>query len=275
MFRKAFTLVELLVVIAILSLLVSILVPALSRAHALARQTACAANLSATAKAYHAYAANNDDWICPSINNDYHPTPRQTAIAATVRSTPGKPRYRNAAILYEHGYVETPQLFYCPAATCPWYVYDSYVFDRTSGHPKAVQWGTHCPFTDYPLQKLVLMGYVYNGWGRTIEFSNGNFGPELVYRKLSSMPSDKALAVDNFLYAWTAAVHTANGMDRPAFNIAYSDGHVEGHASSAVMISLVGQQGAYIDLFWDIDYCSSGCDFDDWNDLYEMINQGI
>ena len=69
-------------------------------------------------------------------------------------------------------------------------------------------------------------------------------------------------------------MHTATGLDRPTFNIAYSDGRVEGHASAAVMDILLSPQGAYIDIFWDADWLI-GWDFDDWNDLYELINQDI
>lgn len=52
---RAFTLVELLVVVAIISLLVTILVPTLTRARDLARRATCAANLSAVGKAVSIY----------------------------------------------------------------------------------------------------------------------------------------------------------------------------------------------------------------------------
>ncbi|MFP4105972.1 MAG: type II secretion system protein [Phycisphaerae bacterium] len=58
--KKAFTLIELLVVIAIIGLLVSILVPSLGKVQELARHTKCKANLNAVGKAFHTYAAQND-----------------------------------------------------------------------------------------------------------------------------------------------------------------------------------------------------------------------
>ncbi|HUV64624.1 MAG TPA: DUF1559 domain-containing protein, partial [Sedimentisphaerales bacterium] len=59
----AFSLIELLVVIATLSLLIAILLPALSGARHHARRTACAAHVRQVGVAIHLYAEDFDDTI--------------------------------------------------------------------------------------------------------------------------------------------------------------------------------------------------------------------
>ena len=68
--RRAFTLIELLVVVAIIALLISILLPSLSRAREQARTVKCAANLRQFAFADIMYADEYDGWYVP-INSDY------------------------------------------------------------------------------------------------------------------------------------------------------------------------------------------------------------
>ena len=66
--RYGFTLIELLVVVAIISLLISILLPALSRAREQARVTVCLANLRTIGQAANAYLLDFDDlpWGLPN-----------------------------------------------------------------------------------------------------------------------------------------------------------------------------------------------------------------
>ena len=63
--NQGFTLIELLVVVAIIALLISILLPSLSRARAVARTVKCTANLKQFGMADHMYANNNDGWLVP------------------------------------------------------------------------------------------------------------------------------------------------------------------------------------------------------------------
>ena len=58
--RRAFSLVELMTVVAIIALLISILLPALSRAREMGRRTVCLANLRSIAQGCITYAAGND-----------------------------------------------------------------------------------------------------------------------------------------------------------------------------------------------------------------------
>jgi len=60
---KAFTLIELLVVIAIIAILLSVLIPALSVAKAMASGAVCLGNLSALNKTWYLYQEDNDTWL--------------------------------------------------------------------------------------------------------------------------------------------------------------------------------------------------------------------
>ena len=63
--HRGFTLIELLVVVPIIALLISILLPSLSKARETARMVKCQANQKQFGSAHHMYANGADDWFVP------------------------------------------------------------------------------------------------------------------------------------------------------------------------------------------------------------------
>jgi prepilin-type N-terminal cleavage/methylation domain-containing protein len=65
---KGFTLIELLVVIAIIALLISILLPSLSRARELSKRLVCASNVKGIGTTGKIYSNDNQEkWMCPGF----------------------------------------------------------------------------------------------------------------------------------------------------------------------------------------------------------------
>src|SRR3984885_12686152 len=93
---RGFTLVELLVVIGIIALLISILLPALSKARRAAQTVKCLANLRSMAQAMQIYASDNNGWIIGSACTSGISFFPQYLDAVLVNASP--PAYGNGQI---------------------------------------------------------------------------------------------------------------------------------------------------------------------------------
>jgi len=99
-----FTLIELLVVVAIIGLLISILLPSLSRAKDQAKKTACLANLRTIGQGMVMYADAHRD----RLPNSNKPSTANDPAAATV-----------VLVALARTYVRSPGVFHCPSDRDP------------------------------------------------------------------------------------------------------------------------------------------------------------
>jgi prepilin-type N-terminal cleavage/methylation domain-containing protein/prepilin-type processing-associated H-X9-DG protein len=120
---KAFTLIELLVVIAIIAILLSVLIPALSVAKAMASGAVCMANLSALNKTWYLYQEDNDTWLVGLSN--YTGTPYRWVEYPLLNPIYGTPPIGQAECKLEHqlngiragklyAYTGSEKVYHCP-----------------------------------------------------------------------------------------------------------------------------------------------------------------
>lgn len=118
---KGFTLIELLVVIAIIALLISILLPSLSRARELSKRTVCAANLRGIGQAMYIYA-QDDPQVFPSIAQVWAANNGQMQNYVAINrinepSTTGIPSVSVDMWTIVRANNTTPKQYNCPSTT--------------------------------------------------------------------------------------------------------------------------------------------------------------
>jgi prepilin-type N-terminal cleavage/methylation domain-containing protein len=119
--RSGFSLIELLVVISILSLLIAILLPALTQARHQMRRTACASNLRQVGVAIHLYAHDHEDTIPfgpegrpVTGSNFYTVTGNVTSLLSLENGDPV-----GLGLLLKDYLAHQPTVLFCPGADQP------------------------------------------------------------------------------------------------------------------------------------------------------------
>jgi prepilin-type N-terminal cleavage/methylation domain-containing protein len=128
--RRGFTLVELLVVIGIIAVLISILLPALTRAREAANRTACLSNLRSIGQMFFLYAQDNKRQIPLGTESNVYQESYWIRRAN---------RFCTWGPFFQGGYMKSPGIFYCPSSQDPFYQFNGQdnAFDPANQNTRA------------------------------------------------------------------------------------------------------------------------------------------
>ncbi|MAE66453.1 MAG: hypothetical protein CMJ18_19465 [Phycisphaeraceae bacterium] len=115
--RTGFTLIELLVVISIIALLVALILPAVKRARESALVVSCGSNLRQLGLYVRSYATDAQDTM-PRW------TPTNLVYLPYLLYDHVSGQAMNLGVLAQDGEIQSPEVFYCPSHTSPFFQYD-------------------------------------------------------------------------------------------------------------------------------------------------------
>ncbi len=223
--KKAFTLIELLVVIAIIALLLAILMPALGKVKAKAKEITCRAHLRSFGQAAMIYAHDNNGKFV-----DCHAPSGSGSYAVYVVQTNGVGKWLGAGNFFKHGLIEEPKIFYCPGNT-------NKTLKHGKDHPDSSSLGGGWPIGNIPEdlhdgQAWVQATYHYRSLWTGTEWRAVNFAKD---------GSGFGFMVDMF-------ADPSRGVDyhhKDRYNVVYADGHCDAVVDKEEEIKNFNNRAAY------------------------------
>lgn len=206
--RDAFSLIEIIVVVTIVALLFILGSAGLKRVFKSSEISKCAANLRTIGGALNLYAAEHDGSYPPfPTNSDVS----QGAYTICDILADGSPRWKHFGLLYGQGYLDDPQVFYCPSA-------------RKGAFDYASQWQAKSKGSNS------FSGQFRIGYYQRIVDSSFPVPGQLKANegKLRVVMTD-ANSTENSLHPETSISRPSS--IRRGINVLYSDGHVKYDAS--------------------------------------------
>lgn len=122
--RIGFTLVELLVVVSIISLLLSLLLPALNRAREVAKRTACMSQLHNVGFAQFGHASDHRGEIARHARWDVQTIFSRSFGAFWVNNYGTEDKWTGTGLLWYRECIGNPKMIWCPANSSPNLAFD-------------------------------------------------------------------------------------------------------------------------------------------------------
>ena len=212
--QKAFTLIELLVVITIVSLLLSILLPAMNKARQQAMNLVCISNLHNVGIAIHSYSLDFDDTIpygpkdAPPITatNFYTVGGNVTSLLSLENGTP-----IGLGLLLNQHLSQRPKVLFCPMADQS---SEAKIQLANVGHKQAQ--------SDYYYRHASIA--LMSGTADVSHIKLSNLGKNRNGRSISALVMDVQFLAHSSLAAFGVTSRTSH--NRNKVNILFADGHV-------------------------------------------------
>ncbi len=223
--KRAFTLIELLVVISIIALLLSILLPSLSRAKQAARVAVCAGSLQGLARGFAVYAVSNNDRYPPNqiqfFNPNMHENERLQRTCLFIYAIGDEYElHAGPAELVKNNIVEK-KAFFCPGAR---------FMGKTQGGPE-ISWPG--PLDYWGLEDVMYYWGNYYYWASNKDFKLSVFRTRYerdagVYGNAHGLSSPgMSLLISDFHPTGSPSIAYGGNHERRGANTAFNDGHVD------------------------------------------------
>lgn len=211
---SAFSLIELLVVMAVLSLLMAILLPALSQVRRQARRVACAANLRHVGSAIHLYADDYENTIPfgpagrpVTGSNFYTVTGNVTSLLSLEDGAPV-----GLGLLLDDYLSHQPTVLFCPGADQP-----------SEAQVQLSRVGSAQAQSDYYYRHASIA--MLTGTPRSFHTRLSDLGKNSRGRSIAALVSDIQFLAHPSLAAFQVKTRTSH--QRTSSNILFADGHVQ------------------------------------------------
>ncbi len=234
--HRGFTLIELLVVISIIALLLSILMPSLSKVKEQARKTICMSNMRQVGIATIAYMGDNNDKLWHNASYGTAGGAGSGAMNGWLNhilyypiANPDNVTWSNHGLLYGYNYISDPMVYYCPSNKqlpiqkgLPYYVKVAYDDYWTGGSLKEeTQRLSSIVYSNYISRSFTMWGKSY----RMSQFSADKISP------------DEAILADMWVCAGPA-VH-----EKKHIAVMYADTHTEIYDDTDQVVAALGTCG--------------------------------